>query len=63
MCFVVWIGVLLDDPEGKNDGTFGGKRYFEATQGFGGFFRPQHVEVGEFEIDDPFATTDEEEEL
>lgn len=60
---VVWIGVLLDNPEGKNDGTFAGKRYFEASQGFGGFFRPQFVEVGEFSIDDPFASSDEEEEL
>ena len=59
----VWIGVLLDNPEGKNDGTFNGKRFFEATQGFGGFFRPQFVEVGEFSIDDPFASSDEEEEL
>jgi tubulin-folding cofactor B len=57
----VWIGVLLDNPEGKNDGTFYGVRYFDATMGFGGFFRPQYVEVGDFEIDDPFASSDEEE--
>jgi tubulin-folding cofactor B len=60
---VVWIGVLLDNPEGRNDGTFQGQRFFEAAMGFGGFFRPQNVEVGDFPVDDPFASSDEEEEL
>lgn len=59
---IVWIGVSLDNPEGKNDGSFKGKRLFEAAAGFGGFFRPQHVQVGDFPIDDPFASSDDENE-
>ena len=38
-----WIGVLFDEPVGKNDGTVKGKRYFECTHEHGGFFRPDHI--------------------
>ena len=41
----MWAGVILDIPEGKNDGTVNGVRYFECEQLHGLFTRPQKLKV------------------
>lgn len=35
-----WIGVVLDDATGKNDGSVQGQRYFDCPPGHGMFLRP-----------------------
>lgn len=50
-----WIGVALDEPTGKNDGTAAGVRYFTCATNHGVFVRPERVEVGDFPALDEFA--------
>ena len=35
-----WIGVVFDEPIGKNDGSVQGQRYFDCAAGHGMFIRP-----------------------
>ena len=62
-----WVGVILDEPVGKTDGTVNksGIRYFKAPgPNRGGFFRGRNVEAGDFpEIDIMDELEDSEDEL
>ncbi|KAI9251045.1 CAP Gly-rich domain-containing protein [Sporodiniella umbellata] len=40
-----WIGVELDEAEGKNSGVVQGKRYFECKTNHGVFTRPSSVKL------------------
>ncbi|KAL8334573.1 hypothetical protein RB598_009038 [Gaeumannomyces tritici] len=45
-----WVGVQLDEPLGRNDGSIGGKRYWgeAGSLNYGMFVRPARIEIGDF---------------
>lgn len=46
---VPWVGVQLDEPTGKNDGSVEGTKYFDAgAKKRGVFVRAERIEVGHF---------------
>ena len=54
-----WIGVKLDEPTGENNGTVGGKKYFDCGQKFGIFVRPLDLKVGDYPENDEFDMDDD----
>ncbi|CAH8820902.1 unnamed protein product [Trichobilharzia szidati] len=44
-----WVGIILDEPKGKNNGTVQGERYFICEENFGIFVRPSQLTL----LDDP----------
>ncbi|XP_041724288.1 dynactin subunit 1 isoform X3 [Coregonus clupeaformis] len=42
-----WVGVILDEPKGKNDGTVQGKRYFQCDENCGIFVRQSQIQLVE----------------
>ncbi|CAD5123348.1 DgyrCDS11706 [Dimorphilus gyrociliatus] len=48
-----WVGVILDEAKGKNNGTVQGKQYFSCEENHGMFIRPTQLVV----IDDSGQTT------
>jgi len=56
----VWVGIRLDEPQGNNDGSKDGERYFNCKgDKYGCFVRAENVEVGDFPELDPFASDEE----
>ncbi|TVY35928.1 Cell polarity protein [Lachnellula occidentalis] len=56
-----WVGVKLDEPVGRNDGSLKGTRYWgeEGDAKFGVFVRPERVEVGEWPVVDDLEDMEE----
>jgi len=55
-----WVGIQLDEPMGKNDGSIGGKKYWDGKMKCGVFVRPDRVEVGDYPVLDDLEEDMEE---
>ncbi|XP_043534583.1 dynactin subunit 1-like isoform X2 [Chiloscyllium plagiosum] len=55
-----WVGVILDDAKGKNDGTVQGKRYFTCEENHGIFVRQSQIQVVEDSADTTSPETPQE---
>lgn len=56
-----WVGVHLDEPVGKNDGSIAGTRYWGQASGLkhGVFVRPDRVEIGDYPVLDDLEDMEE----
>lgn len=55
----VWVGVKLDEPFGKNNGTVKGTKYFDCGENYGMMVKPGRIIIGDFPVLDPFEDIDE----
>ncbi|XP_052755395.1 dynactin subunit 1 isoform X4 [Galleria mellonella] len=51
-----WIGVILDEPKGKNNGTIRGHAYFRCEENYGVFVRQTQIQLLDAE-DNPMETS------
>ncbi len=56
-----WVGIDLDEPVGKNDGSISGTRYWgeESQIKHGIFVRPERVEIGDWPVLDDLEDMEE----
>ena len=56
-----WVGVQLDEPVGKNDGSVAGARYWGEPSDLkrGVFVRPERVEIGDWPVLDDLEDMEE----
>uniref|UniRef100_A0A3B4DYE6 Dynactin subunit 1 n=1 Tax=Pygocentrus nattereri TaxID=42514 RepID=A0A3B4DYE6_PYGNA len=54
-----WVGVILEEPKGKNDGTVQGKRYFTCIENHGIFVRQSQIQLVEDGVDTTSPDTPE----
>lgn len=56
-----WVGIQLDEPVGKNDGSINGARYWgePSDMKHGVFVRPERVEIGDFPAMDDLGDMEE----
>ena len=47
-----WVGIALDEPSGKNDGSYKGIKFFSCPMNYGIFARGPNVVVGDFPEED-----------
>jgi len=57
-----WIGVQYDEPVGKNDGSVKGNQFFSCPPKYGGFLRPDKLNVGDYPEDESWMDDDDDEE-
>ena len=55
----LFVGVRLDDPMGKNNGSVDGVSYFQAMPKCGIFARPEKIQVGDFPAHDELSSDEE----